>query len=195
MDIRINLPTKAGSALSILPRRPKGISGSWLLVSTLAATAGTVGTDSLVSTSAERLPFAPMYNATAAAEPMFPSGSVAMAPVAVVPVTVEPRVPASHRFWDRENRALFATVGAFAAADFCSTRANLANGGKELNPVTRVFSGSTPGLAANFAVEAGGVMAVSYLLHKAGHHKLERITSLVNIGSSAGAVGYSLSHR
>ena len=179
----------------VLLQAGSGVAQEFFSLAVTTASGSSRPTDSLVSTSAERLPFAPMYNATAAAEPMFPSGSVAMAPVAVVPVTVEPRVPASHRFWDRENRALFATVGAFAAADFCSTRANLANGGKELNPVTRVFSGSTPGLAANFAVEAGGVMAVSYLLHKAGHHKLERITSLVNIGSSAGAVGYSLSHR
>jgi hypothetical protein len=52
-------------------------------------------------------------------------------------------------FWDRENRALFTAVGALAAADFCATRANLTSGGRELNPVTRVFSGSTPGLATN----------------------------------------------
>ena len=116
-------------------------------------------------------------------------------PMAVVPVIVEMKPPERHRFWDRENSALFLTVGAFAAADFCSTRANLASGGKELNPVTRVFSGSTPGLAANFALETGGVMAVSYLFHKTGHHKLERMTSLVNVSASAYAVGYSLAHR
>ena len=135
-----------------------------------------------------------MTNATAA-DPMFPANSAAMAPMAVVPVIVEIKVPDRHHFWDRENRALFATVGAFAAADFCSTRANLAHGGKELNPVTRVFSSSTPGLAANFALEAGGVMAISYVFHKTGHHKLERVTSFVNIGASASAVGYSLAHR
>jgi len=100
-----------------------------------------------------------------------------------------------HRFWDRENRILFSVAGGLAVADFCVTRANLANGGKELNPVTRVFSGSTPGLAGNFALETGGLISVNYLLHKTGHHKLERITSYVNIGSSAGAVAWSLSHR
>jgi len=113
----------------------------------------------------------------------------------VVGVTVPSKPVSEHRFWDRENRILFSVAGGLAVADFCVTRANLANGGKELNPVTRVFSGSTAGLATNFALETGGLIGVNYLLHKSGHHKLERITSYVNIGSSAGAVAWSLSHR
>ena len=82
-----------------------------------------------------------------------------------------------------------------ATADFFVTRANLQSGGKELNPVTRVFSGSTPGLAANFALETGVVIGLSYIFHKTGHHKLERATSWVNLGGSAGAVAYGLTHR
>ncbi|HLZ40010.1 MAG TPA: hypothetical protein VKQ11_03565 [Candidatus Sulfotelmatobacter sp.] len=118
------------------------------------------------------------------------------APFEFAPVVgVTPRTAGGHRFWDRENRILFAVAGGLAVADFCVTRANLAKGGHELNPVTRVFSGSTPGLAANFALETGGLISVNYLLHKTGHHKLERITSYVNVGSSAGAVAWGLSHR
>ncbi|HEX4786000.1 MAG TPA: hypothetical protein VH350_16785 [Candidatus Sulfotelmatobacter sp.] len=108
------------------------------------------------------------------------------------PMTL-PEAP-SHRFWDRKNTILFATSAAFSTADFVVTRNNLRNGGQELNPVTRVFAGSTAGLAVNFAGEAAGVVAVSYLFHKTGHHKLERAVSLVNIGSSAGAVMFDLRH-
>src|SRR5579862_5185799 len=104
-----------------------------------------------------------------------------------------PEAP-SHRFWDRENSVLFATSAALCTADFVVTRNNLRNGGQELNPVTRVFAGSTAGLAANFAGEAVGVVGVSYLFHKTGHHKMERAVSLVNIGSSAGAVMFDLMH-
>lgn len=82
-----------------------------------------------------------------------------------------------------------------ATADFFVTRSNLVNGGKELNPVTRIFAGSTPALACNFALEEAGVIGVSYMFHKTGHHKLERMTSLVNISASAGAVAYSASHH
>jgi hypothetical protein len=103
--------------------------------------------------------------------------------------------PETHAFWDRENRLLFVGVGAAATADFFTTRANLAHGGKELNPVARLLSGSTPGLATNFALETGGIMAVSYLFHKTGHHTLERLTSVVNIGASGYAVAYGQTHR
>ena len=111
----------------------------------------------------------------------------------VEPVTL-PEAP-SHRFWDRENSILFATNAAFSAADFIATRNNLRNGGQELNPVTRMFSGSTPGLAVNFAGEAVGVVAVSYLFHKTGHHRLERAVSILNIGSSATAVAFDAVHH
>jgi hypothetical protein len=100
-----------------------------------------------------------------------------------------------HRFWDRQNRMLFAMNAAMAGADFAITRRNLNHNGKELNPLTRGLSGSTPGLAANFAMETGGVIGVSYLFHKTGHHKLERMTSYVNLGASAFAVSYGLTHR
>ena len=101
----------------------------------------------------------------------------------------------NHRFWDRENGFLFATSAAFSAADFVITRNNLRNGGRELNPVTRLFAGSTAGLAVNFAGESVGVVGLSYFLHKTGHHKLERAVSMLNIGSSAAAVTFDLSRR
>jgi len=126
----------------------------------------------------------------------------AMQPAAFTPTpaltTVQPATlpeAPSHRFWDRENTFLFATTAALNAADFVVTRDNLRGGGQELNPVTRVFSGSTPMLAMNFAGETAGVVALSYFFHKTGHHKLERFVSLTNIGSSAGAVTFDLIHR
>lgn len=101
----------------------------------------------------------------------------------------------THKFWDAENRVLFASVAAGAAADFAVTHANLQSGGRELNPITGVLAGSTAGLAVNFAGETAGVIGLSYLLHKTGHHKLERIVSFANIGASGTAVAYGLSHR
>jgi len=101
----------------------------------------------------------------------------------------------THRFWDRENRVLFAAVAFSSAADFGATYANLNNGGRELNPITRLFSGSTAGLAFNFAGETAGVIGISYFFHKAGHHKLERIVSVVNVSASTGVVIYDVRHR
>ncbi|MGA2647557.1 MAG: hypothetical protein ABSF15_22875 [Candidatus Sulfotelmatobacter sp.] len=120
-----------------------------------------------------------------------------MEPVPLATTTQPASIPeaSSHKFWDRENSILFATNAAFSAADFVVTRDNLRSGGQELNPVTRFFSGSTPGLAMNFAGETAGVVGVSYFLHKTGHHKLERVASMLNIGSSAAAVSFDLAHR
>ena len=124
-------------------------------------------------------------------------GIVTATPMAISPVTPTtlPEAPSQHRFWDNENRALFAAVAALSAADFAVTRANLQNGGKELNPVTRIFSGSTAGLAANFAGQTASIVGLSYFFHKTGHHQLERITPMLNIGASSFAVAYDLSHR
>src|ERR1700751_1940363 len=100
-----------------------------------------------------------------------------------------------HKFGDRENKVLFFTATALNGADFAITRSNLQSGGQELNPVVRFFGRSTAGLAVNFVGETAGVVSISYFLHKTGHHKLERMVSMVNIGSSAGALSYSLTHR
>ena len=149
--------------------------------------------------SAAALPTAP-GTAVPAAEPdgavfAMSMEPITMSPAPVVGASTPAKLYEMHRFWDRENTLLFAAAGAVATADFFTTRANLASGGRELNPVTRVLSGSTPGLAANFVLETSGVMAISYMFHKTGHHALERLTSVVNIGASAGAVAYGQTHR
>jgi hypothetical protein len=125
------------------------------------------------------------------------SQPVTMAPATALTAVRPATLPETHnhRFWDRENSFLFATSAAFNTADFIVTRDNLRGGGKELNPVTRVFSGSTPALAVNFAGETAGVVALSYFFHKTGHHQLERLVSVVNIGSSAGAVSFDMARR
>ena len=116
-------------------------------------------------------------------------------PAVLVMVPTPDAKPVEHPFWDRQNRTLFAANAAMASADFFTTRRNLAHNGRELNPLTRPFSGSSPALAANFAMQTGAVIGVSYLFHKTGHHKLERATSYVNLGASVFAVSYGLTHR
>ena len=133
-------------------------------------------------------------------QPLVAQGPLPDAPAPVVepasPVAVVPAgVMEQHKFWDRKNRVLFAAASALDWADFAVTRANLQSGGRELNPLVRPFGRSTPGLAANFAGETAGVIGVSYFFHKTGHHRLERIVSMVNIGGSTGAVTYGMTHR
>jgi len=125
---------------------------------------------------------------------------IAFKPAAVEPALTSnsflPQAPSSqHKFWDGKNKALFSAVAAFSAADFTVTRMNLSKGGRELNPIVRPFAGSNAALAANFAGQTAGVVAVSYLFHKMGHHRLERMAPVANVAASAFAVSYGLAHR
>jgi len=138
---------------------------------------------------------APALAATATNRSLVSTSAGGVRPVILVTLPTPAQKPVPHPFWDRQNRILFTANGAMAVADFAVTRRNLASNGKELNPVTALFAGSTPALATNFALETGGVIGVSYLFHKTGHHKLERMTSYLNLGGSAFAVSYSLAHR
>ena len=134
------------------------------------------------------------------AQALLASISTPEAPAPVV-VAVSPVVAtrssaiSEHKFLDRQNSVLFVAAAASNAADFAVTRANLQSGGRELNPVVRMFGTSTPGLAMNFIGETAGVISLSYFFHKTGHHKLERAISLVDIGGSMGAVSFGLAHR
>ena len=138
--------------------------------------------------------------AASAKEPLpdapIPTGGAPAAAVGFTPVVAAPRSGEStHKFWDKEHTILFSATAALSATDFAVTRSNLQRGGQELNPIVRVFGRSTAGLAVNFAGETAGVVAVSYLFHKTGHHKLERALTIVNLGNSAGAVTFGLTHR
>jgi hypothetical protein len=183
-----------------------GFVGSLLLSATLVLTTGSVfGQDhsftssSVFAANAATATLDATSGATALSVPEDANAAEASPPVAIEAVEPNSIVSApqetSHPFWDRENKALFATVGAAATADFFTTRANLASGGRELNPIARIFASSTPALAANFGMETAGVIAISYVFHKTGHHKLERLTSFIDVGGSLGAVTYGLTHR
>jgi hypothetical protein len=106
-----------------------------------------------------------------------------------------PQTAVEHKFWDKQNVAWFAAAASASAADFAVTSANLRSGGRELNPIVRIFGRSKVGLAVNFVGEAAGGISLSYFFHRTHHHRLERIVSLVNLSGSVGGVSYGLTHR
>lgn len=98
-----------------------------------------------------------------------------------------------HSFFDRENVWLFSGVGAARTLDYFSTLNMRRRGRQEI-----LLSDWLVDHHVLFAgVEAGGTalsIGASYLLHRAGHHRLERAFSMVHIGlATTGAVrNYSL---
>jgi hypothetical protein len=107
-----------------------------------------------------------------------------------------PSTPPPHVFWDRTNILLFTGVGVFRGLDYASTRNFQARGREEILIPDDVVNNS-----AGFAsLEAAGTVAsvgLSYWMHRAGHHKLERWISIVHIGVTGFGVvrNYSLKSK
>jgi hypothetical protein len=93
---------------------------------------------------------------------------------------ISPQVQ-THRFWDRENASLFAGIGAARALDYSSTLNMRRRGRQEILLTNWVVDHH-----ALFAgIEVGGAalsVGASYVLHRTGHHELERWVSIVHIG-------------
>ena len=93
-----------------------------------------------------------------------------------------------HRFWDKQNRWLFAGVGAARMLDYFSTLNMLRRGRQEIFLTNDVVDHHAA-FAAIEAATTGASVGASYLFHRYGHHKLERWTSIVHIGlTTTGAV-------
>jgi hypothetical protein len=107
-----------------------------------------------------------------------------------------PEVSTKHNFWDATNKLLFASHAGLEALDFGITHQNLSHGGRELDPMAKTLCQSgTAGQLVFFGGRTAGVVAISYLLHRTGHHKLERVFPIYASGDSAYGVAYSFAHR
>jgi len=104
------------------------------------------------------------------------------------PSRTERGSPDEHRFWDTANDWLFAGVAASRTLDYFSTLNMRRRGRQEI----LLSNDAVDNHAAFAAIEAAGTgvsIGASYLLHRSGHHKLERWVSIVHIGTATtGAV-------
>ena len=91
------------------------------------------------------------------------------------------KVSKVHRFWDQQNRRLFAGVGAARTLDYFSTL-NMRRRGRQEIFLTNDVVDNHPAFAAIEAAATGTSIGASFLFHRYGHHKLERWTSFVHIG-------------
>ena len=101
---------------------------------------------------------------------------------------IERRSPDGHHFWDNTNSWLFTGVAASRTLDYFSTLNMRRRGRQEI----LLSNDAVDNHAAFAAIEAAGTgvsIGASYLLHRSGHHKLERWVSIVHIGAATtGAV-------
>jgi hypothetical protein len=101
-----------------------------------------------------------------------------------------------HAFWDRENILLFSGVAVMRGLDYASTRNFQARGRKEILLAPEVVNNSA-GFASLEAAATVTSVGISYWLHRAGHHKLERWVSITHMSVTAfgDARNYALKSR
>lgn len=89
-----------------------------------------------------------------------------------------------HAFWDRTNLALFSGIAVTRGMDYASTRNFQARGRQEILIPDDVVNNSA-GFASLEAAATMTSVGISYLLHRTGHHKIERWMSIGHIGVTA----------
>ena len=102
-----------------------------------------------------------------------------------------------HRFLDKPNLLLHSWNAAAETYDAITTRRAL-NGRPvhELNPFGALFvnHGWAGQAIFSYGFGVGGPLLTSYLLHRTGHHKLERWVTAVNACGSTTAGSWNLAH-
>lgn len=94
----------------------------------------------------------------------------------------------THKFFDRGNTIRMGFLAGLVAADGISTQEILNSGGhwREMNPLARPFvNKGAPGQLAASVLGYGFSVGTSYLLHRTGHHKLEKLMLDASIGIEA----------
>src|SRR5690242_16558864 len=115
------------------------------------------------------------------------------AQVAQVRTQPENHIAPEHKFWDRKNILLFSGFAVFRGLDYASTRNFQARGRQEVLIPDDVANNSA-GFASLEAAATAASVGLSYWMHRANHHKIERWISIVHIGITGFGVArnYSL---
>jgi hypothetical protein len=126
--------------------------------------------------------------------------------LAVSPKMQEMQVRLEHKFFDKQNVALFTVTALMMTGDAITTQRVIYPGGcgnryidcGEADPLARplVSKGWSGQLAAS-AISYGAVMGTAYLFHRTGHHRMERISiwSIIGIEGSMTAWNARLTAR
>jgi len=101
-------------------------------------------------------------------------------PPEVIAIEQTKPVSSEHHFWDRENIYLFSGIAIMRGMDYASTRNFQARGRQEILLPDDVVNNSAGFAGLEVAATVTSV-GVAYLLHRKGHHKLERWLSIGHI--------------
>ena len=120
-----------------------------------------------------------------APDPIAPTSPAA--PIASPVTTPSPELPVTHRFFDKKNLAIFASLTAGRTMDPISTWQFRRHGLHE-SELSDGFVDNKPLFAAYSASLVAAQISTSYLFHRLGWHKLERFSAMVHTGVVTEAV-------
>ncbi len=108
----------------------------------------------------------------------------APSPAAPAVALVAAHPASTHVFWDRKNALLFSGVSAFRVLDYASTR-NMRDRGRQEILLTNSVVDNHPLFIGIEAAATGVSIGLSYLMHRTGHHKAERLLSVGHMSGAA----------
>ncbi len=111
-------------------------------------------------------------------------------PLPELPAFIALQQPEHKFFWDRANVSLFAALSAARAMDMHSTWRFRARGSNEAQ-LSNALVDNKPLFVTFSAGMVGAQILSSYMLHRTGHHKLERISALIDIGLVTGTAAWN----
>lgn len=121
---------------------------------------------------------------------------------AIQPVFIRPKPAPTHQFLDRQNVIAFSAAAALRAADSAYTCAvgvgsttHNADGSITVHHEDLMPVNSCHGVVLMNAAFAGMGLSGSYLLHKMGWHKLERVPNWIVASVPVLGIAYTATHQ
>lgn len=121
---------------------------------------------------------------------------------AMSPIIIEPRPVRTHNFFDRQNVIAFSVAASMRAADTAYTCAvgvgtttHNADGSITVHREDLMTVNSCHGVALLNTAFTGMGLTGSYLLHRMGWHKLERIPNWIVATVPALGIAYTATHQ
>jgi hypothetical protein len=99
--------------------------------------------------------------------------------------------PSNHRFLDKTGIISLTGSAAVLTVDAVTTCRNLYGGGYEAFLPTQSCAGTSAWIASSFAAQT----ATAYLMHRTGHHRIERLAEFVWASGSAAGIAYTFTHQ
>src|ERR1700687_1993901 len=133
------------------------------------------------------LVLSPLCSAQVAIPVVLPEAPSVVAAVVRMPTVSTPPVKV-HAFFDAKNIVLFSMGAAFVASDSITTQRMVGSGRfDEQDPIAKPFvDNGWKGQALISAIGLGGSVGLGYVVHKFGHHKVERWGGVVVVGIGVG---------